>query len=62
MNERNGYVKVWFIPDVTITSTDPPFIEGLRDSMWVKYKDGVCPKTKKEWEKLIGLPIREILS
>ena len=48
---------VSFVPAVTI-NCNPPYIEGKRDSCYVKYRQGNKPKTKREWEALIGMAVK----
>lgn len=51
---------VFFIPGETIECT-PPFIEGKSDSRWVTYKKGNRPKSKRQWEEIIGMKIHKMI-
>lgn len=56
---HNGlvHVQVYFIPDQDV-KCDPPYIKGKKDCCWVSFFPGNRPKTKKQWEKRIGIKIQ----
>jgi hypothetical protein len=59
--KKEGYSivhqDVSFMPAVTINCS-PPYIEGKRDSCYVSYRQGNKPKTKRQWETLIGMEVK----
>ena len=65
-NIPNGYIEngivseqVWFIPDIPV-GCYPPYIQGKKDSCWVRYRKGQRPTTKEGWEEIIGMSIQII--
>jgi hypothetical protein len=47
---------VHFYPAITI-NCNPPYVTGQVDSCYVTYHPRNRPKTKKSWEKAIGMQI-----
>lgn len=45
-----------FIPDITIECS-PAYRQGVRDSVWVSWRDGKKPTTQQQLREAIGMPI-----
>jgi len=52
--------SVSFVPDITI-DCNPPYTKGKRDSCWVKYRDGNRPKTKEDWQFIVGMSLQTMI-
>jgi hypothetical protein len=47
---------VSFVPAKNI-SGDSPYVKGILDSCWVKYRKGERPTTKEGWENIIHMEL-----
>lgn len=47
---------VSFVPAKNIECT-PPYIKGIIDGCWVKYRKGERPTTKEGWENIVGMEL-----
>jgi hypothetical protein len=47
---------VAFVPAKNIEG-QPPYIKGVLDSCWVKYRKGERPSTKEGWQNIIHMEL-----
>jgi len=47
---------VSFVPAKNIAG-QPPYVKGILDSCWVKYRKGERPTTKEGWENIIHMEL-----